>query len=121
MKRNLNAKKATSWAFFCLTAFILMACGGSADHSTSTVSTAPPIDFLAPTPHDTTSIQRQPVTPAISHEATVDDYEDGLMEADALAEEDRGTGHPGHHADDYGDSDGDNEDYDEGWEDGYDF
>ena len=55
------------------------------------------------------------------HDYSTRDYEDGLMEADALAEEDRVTGHPGHHADDYGDSDGDNEDYDEGWEDGYNF
>ena len=106
----------------CLIALIMTGCGGSdsGNDSTSSSHITIPLDYTTTTAPDSSGIQ-EPRPYTSPQQTTVDDYEDGLMEADALAEEDRVTGHPGHHADDYGDSDGDNEDYDEGWEDGYDF
>jgi hypothetical protein len=117
-----TVKHTTFWAMTCLIALIMTGCGGSdsGNDSASLSHTTIPLDHTMTTAPDSSGIQEpRPYTPP--QQATVDDYEDGLMEADALAEEDRVTGHPGHHADDYGDSNGDNEDYDEGWEDGYDF
>lgn len=104
---------------------ILLAWGCSGNNnSNDTAMTQQEVQQHIPAPIDNslnsdsvvTSKQSSPTPSGI----ITDSYEDGLTEADALAEEDRLTGHPGHHADDYGDSDGDNEDYDEGWEDGYD-
>ena len=68
---------------------------------------------------DSTQQTKQSNSP--NESVITDSYEDALFEAESLAEEDRITGHPGHHIDDYGDSDGDDEEYDEGWEDGYNF
>lgn len=117
-----TVKHTTLGAMTCLIALIMTGCGGSdsGNDSTSSSHITIPLDHTTITAPDSSGIQ-EPRPYTSPQQTTVDDYEDGLMEADALAEEDRVTGHPGHHADDYGDSDGDNEDYDEGWEDGYDF
>lgn len=117
-----TVKHTTFGAMTCLIALIMTGCGGndSGNDSTSSSHITIPLDYTTTTAPDSSGIQ-EPRPYTSPQQTTVDDYEDGLMEADALAEEDRVTGHPGHHADDYGDSDGDNEDYDEGWEDGYDF
>ena len=119
-----TAKYTILWATICIIALTMVGCGcsgsDSVNDSASSSHTTTPLNHTSIPAPDTSSIQ-EPKAYTPHQQTTVDDYEDGLMEADALAEEDRVTGHPGHHADDYGDSDGDNEDYDEGWEDGYDF
>lgn len=105
---------------------LLTGCGGDTgcEQSASTSSIAFSLDCSVAQPADTDTIvmhQADKITKRPSQAVIVDSYEDGLAEADALAEEDRFTRHQGHHTDDYGDSDGTDEDYDEGWEDGYEY
>ncbi len=57
-----------------------------------------------------------PSTPANYSSSTIDRYEEGLLDGEAAAEEDRLAGRPGMQVGD----DDDDEDYDNGYDDGYD-
>ena len=108
-----------------LAASLLMVSCGNKDKKESSPS-APISDYSAPyTPYqqeeaktnDTVSLSK-PVGIAPPKEMTHDTYDDGYLDGEAMAEEDRLAGKPGMQVG--MDNDEDDDDYEDGFDDGYD-
>ena len=118
------ANRVMRQLLFLLALLLLTSCSSDSPTKGQEPSDNESVESLSPTPLEPESqatASHAPSTNAHQPAPVMDRYEEGLIDGEAAAEEDRLAGNPGMQVGDEDDEDDDDDDdYDDGYDDGYD-